>query len=55
MLKQKNKSISSCMSSKISSLEHSHKYFEINNKVYRDIKNYLQEKENMLKMQVLMP
>lgn len=32
------------MNNKINLLQHSHKYFEINNKVYKDIKNYLQEK-----------
>ena len=33
-------------------MNHSHKYFDINNKVYKDIKAYLQEKELLLKQQV---
>ena len=36
----------------MSSMNHSHKYFDINNKVYKDIKTYLQEKELLLKQQV---
>ena len=32
------------MNNKMSSMNHSHKYFDINNKVYKDIKAYLLEK-----------
>ena len=52
MLREKNKSINSCINEKINSINSNHKYFEINHKVYRDIKAYLQEKETVLKAQV---
>lgn len=52
ILKEKHRSINSTMNNKINSPSHSSKYFEINNKVYKDIKSYLQEKENLLKQQV---
>lgn len=53
LLREKNRSINSCINEKISSISGSHKYFEINHKVYRDIKAYIQEKEAVLKAQVL--
>lgn len=52
-LKEKNRSINSCVNEKINSMTHSQKYFEINNKVYKDIKSYLAEKEAVLKQQVI--
>lgn len=52
MLKEKNKSINSCINEKINTINNQHKYFEINNKVYKDIKGYIQEKETILKNQV---
>jgi hypothetical protein len=53
MLREKNKSINSCINEKINSINNNHKYFDINHKVYRDIKAYLQEKETVLKAQVI--
>ncbi len=33
-------------------MNNNNKYFEINQKIYKDIKSYIQEKEQALKMQV---
>jgi hypothetical protein len=52
LLREKNRSINSCINEKINSVSGSHKYFEINHKVYRDIRTYLQEKETVIKAQV---
>ena len=52
-LKEKNRSINSCINEKINTINNQHKYFEINHKVYRDIKGYIQEKEAVLKNQVV--
>lgn len=52
MLKEKNRSINSCINEKINTINNQHKYFEINHKVYKDIKGYIQEKEAALKSQV---
>ncbi len=41
-LRKKNQSILECVNEKISQMSISQKYVEINNKVYRDIKAYLQ-------------
>ena len=52
ILKEKNRSINSTFNNQIKTLTHSHKYVEINNKVYKDIKNFLKEKEILLAQQV---
>ena len=51
ILREKNRSINSTITK--TSPTHNYKYLDINNKVYKDIKNYIQEKENLLKLQVI--
>lgn len=48
-LRERNRSLKPC-SQRASPL--SHRFFEINQKVYRDVRQYLQEKEAVLAKQV---